>query len=68
MNGSTGIGRNITKLRQEHNLTQKELAYMTGISTSYLSKIEEGRKRPGMKTLAQIAKCLNVELQLLLRD
>jgi len=62
-----GIGRNIAKLRQAQNLTQKELAKRAGISVSYLSRIEEGNfPRPQAKTLSRIAYALNVTIYELL--
>lgn len=57
------IGRNIAKLRQAQNLTQKELAERTGISSSYLSRIEEGNcPDPHVKTLSRIAFALGVKI------
>lgn len=46
---SVEIGRKIAKLRQEKNLTQKELAEKARISVSYLKKIEEGHGFPNPK-------------------
>lgn len=57
-----GVGRNIAKLRQDNNLTQKELAEKVGVSVSYLSRIEEG-KSPGIKTVAMIANALGVRAE-----
>jgi len=56
------IGKNIAKLRQAQNLTQKELAERAGISVSYLSRIEEKLKKPHFKTLSRIAFALGVNL------
>lgn len=58
------LGRNIAKLRQAQNLTQKELAARAGISESYLSRIEEGNcNRPHNKTLSRIAYALRVTIE-----
>lgn len=58
-----GIGRKIAKLRQAQSLTQKELADKTGISVSYLSRIEEGScPKPHIKTISRIALALGVEI------
>ncbi len=58
------IGRKIAKLRQEKNLTQKDLAKRAGISESYLSRIEEGNcHRPHNKTLSRIAYALMVTME-----
>ncbi|WP_042339713.1 helix-turn-helix domain-containing protein [Desulfosporosinus youngiae] len=63
------MGRKIAEFRRAKNLTQKELAEKSGISKSYLKKIEEGHyKRPHVKTLAIIADTLEVELKKLLGE
>ncbi len=63
------IGRNITKLRQAKNLTQKELAEKAGISTHYLSRIEGGTcPRPHVKSLSRIAETLGVEVRELFEE
>jgi DNA-binding XRE family transcriptional regulator len=55
-------------LRQIQNLTQEELAGKVGISTSYLSRLEQGAEAAHVKTLSRIAECLGVELVKLLED
>ncbi|WP_407310871.1 helix-turn-helix domain-containing protein [Desulfosporosinus sp. SB140] len=62
------IGRKVAEIRTAKNMTQKELAERAGISVSYLSRIEKEKcPRPHIKTIARIAKCLGVELELLLK-
>ena len=43
-------------------MTQNELALETNINPVYLSQIETGRRNGSTKTLASIAKVLNVSL------
>lgn len=62
------LGERIAELRKERGWTQKELAEATGMSESYISAIEEGKAHPRIRTLAILAKCLNVGLELLLRE
>ncbi|WP_047811773.1 helix-turn-helix domain-containing protein [Desulfosporosinus acididurans] len=63
------LGKRIAKIRRSENMTQKELAERAGISINYLSRIEIGScPRPHVKTIARIAKCLGVELELLLKE
>ncbi|WP_374214203.1 helix-turn-helix domain-containing protein [Candidatus Desulfosporosinus nitrosoreducens] len=62
-----GLGRNIAKRRKKRGLTQKELAKRVGISEDYLSMIEREKRRPHVKTIVRISKCLDVEIELLLR-
>ncbi|PTJ89985.1 helix-turn-helix domain-containing protein [Staphylococcus simulans] len=56
------IGDNIKKIRKERNITQSELATKMGISQSYLSDIENGRKNLGIATVEKIANKLGVSV------
>ena len=54
----------LLKARQEHNLTQKQLADICGIRQSNLSRIETGAESPSVRTLYKIAKGLGKRLQI----
>lgn len=56
------IGEQIRQQRNNLFMSQKELASITGIDQSDLSKIERGIANPSIQTLERIAKGLNVEL------
>ncbi len=56
------FGRRITFLRREKDLTQEELAYKTGISTSYLSAVERGITDITISTVKRLAKALDIEI------
>ncbi len=58
------IGANIKHYREQRKLTQIQLADQTGISISYLSKIEATRcdKSLSISVLNQIANVLDVEI------
>lgn len=58
------IGKNIQYFRKKANLTQCQLAETTGISLSYLSKIEASNcdKSISISVLNQIANCLNIDI------
>ena len=58
------IGALLRKLRATRTLRQAEPD--TGIPNSYVSNIEKGRKRPGLKTLTRLASYYEVPLQDLL--
>lgn len=58
------IGYNIKQLRIEKNLTQEELAEITGINQADLSKLEKGLANPSIKTLNRIAEGLNSKISL----
>jgi DNA-binding XRE family transcriptional regulator len=46
--------------RSYRNMTQQELAAEAGINTAYLSQIETGRRTGSTKTVAAIARALDV--------
>ncbi|MCL9637756.1 XRE family transcriptional regulator [Bacillus zanthoxyli] len=49
------IGKNIKKLREIHNLSQKELAEIAGVSDKAVSTWENGLKDPRMGAIQKIA-------------
>jgi DNA-binding XRE family transcriptional regulator len=61
------IANMISKARCERNITQKELAIITGIHQAEISKIERGIGNPSIKTLERIAKGLGLKLELFIR-
>lgn len=52
----------IKKLRQKLNLTQKQLAKISGVSQSLIAKIESGRIDPAYSKVKQIQEALENEL------
>uniref|UniRef100_UPI00241CE5D2 helix-turn-helix domain-containing protein n=1 Tax=Cloacibacillus evryensis TaxID=508460 RepID=UPI00241CE5D2 len=48
----------IQKYRIARRLTQENLAEKVDLSVSYISEIENGKKRPSLKTLEKIAAAL----------
>ena len=59
------LGKTIKLVRTRKGMKQKKLAESAGISVSYLSLIEQGRRDPNMRTLEGIANALNVPLSIL---
>ena len=60
-------GDNAIRVYRIHrNMTQKQLAQITGINAVYLSQIERGKRTGSAKTLQAIAKALNVDIDSLL--
>lgn len=55
------IGQLIREERLKKNLTQRDLAQLTGISQSDISLIELGKKNITLLTLLQLAKVLNIK-------
>ncbi len=58
----------IQKYRINSGYSQERLAEAVDLSTSYISEIENGKKRPSMKTLEKIASVLGVPLVALMDD
>ena len=51
-------------IRNEKHLTQKDLAELTGIHQSDISKIENGNANPSLNTLRRLAEGLGKKLKL----
>lgn len=62
------VGRNIRMLRKQKNITLRALAHRTGLTKSYLSKIERSEKAPPYSTVNRIAIALEVEVAYLLSE
>ena len=58
------VGKNIKFYREQHHLTQIQLAELCQISTSYISKIEAtgSSKSVSISVLNQIANALNTDI------
>ena len=62
------IGRRIRSSREVRDLSQERLAERAKINASFLSQIERGLKAPSLRTLAAIAKELDVPVGQLLAE
>ena len=51
---SLNVGSGLKQLRKDKQLTQDELATMTGIARAYISAIESGRRNPTTETINNI--------------
>lgn len=54
--------------RHKIEITQKELAYMSGVPQPVISAIENGKRKLTMKTAVKLAKVLKTEPQCLITD
>ena len=59
------VGENIRRIRQERNLTQKQLGELVGASEAYIRTYESGRQNPKPKSLESLAKALSVNVEVL---
>lgn len=63
------FGEKLRILRNQHDMTMKELAHALGISAhSYVSKLENGEKKPSVEMAIKISHIFGVSLDLLLKD
>ena len=60
------IGKRIQQLRKLKKMSQADLAEYTGMSVSYISHIETGRKKPSLESLVRIASALGITLDRIL--
>ncbi|KKR17153.1 MAG: Transcriptional regulator, XRE family [Candidatus Levybacteria bacterium GW2011_GWC1_40_19] len=55
------LGQRVKKMRKPKKLSQVDLAVAIGLSPSYIGAIEQGTRRPSLKTLKKLAKILGVK-------
>lgn len=60
------IGKFISKLRKENNMTQEELALKMGVTSKSISRWENGKTMPDISMLSILAEELNCTVQELL--
>lgn len=57
----------LVKLRKEQNITQQELAQLTGNKQQVISRIEKRENSPTLKTFCSILNTLGYDLQIVKR-
>lgn len=57
------LGERITRLRDRASMTQEEVCEASGLSQSYYSQIETGKRNATVETVDQIAKALDTSLE-----
>jgi transcriptional regulator with XRE-family HTH domain len=61
-------GEKFKYVRELRQLTLSDLSKLCDLSIPYLSDIENGKKRPAMKSLERIAKALNADTHFFMND
>ena len=61
------LATNLRRLRHERDLTQEEVADLTGLSSRYIGSIERARVSASVTVLGQLAGALDVEPCLLIK-
>ena len=59
---SQGIAMKIIDYMQEHKLSRADIASRLGCSPQYVSKILSGHTNFSFKSIAEIEKCLNIQI------
>lgn len=62
------IGERVKKVRNQKNISLRNLAKQTGLSHSFICDIEHDRCNPSIEKLKVLAKSLGVEAEFFLRD
>ena len=60
------LGNKIQSLREEHGLSQKELANLVGVTTGTIAEWEAEESAPSLTELSRLSKALNVSSDVLL--
>jgi transcriptional regulator with XRE-family HTH domain len=55
------FGRRLQNLRRNRGLKQIDLAVHTGLERTHISRLENGRKEPCLRTIEELATALGVE-------
>ena len=55
----------IRSLREDKKMSQAQLASLAGLSTTYISLVESGKKSPTLKSLQKISKALGIPFPIL---
>lgn len=59
---STGLGLTVRSLRETKGMSRGELVRAAGISKSYLKKIENWHRNPGLETYKKITGVLDADI------
>ena len=62
------VGRRIAELRRDEGLTQEQFAALLEVSEQYLRRIELGSQNVTLKTLANVANALDVDVAKLFEE
>jgi transcriptional regulator with XRE-family HTH domain len=63
---SKKLGKKIQQYRKAQKISQKQLAFESGLSRQYISYLESGLKSPTVDTLLSISEVLNIHVKELL--
>ena len=62
------IGKKVLQLRLQSKMTQQEISALTGLAVSYLSRLENERITPSIRTLTRISNAFGIPVTHLLQN
>ncbi len=62
MNIENAFATVLKDLRTEKNISQENLAFLSGLDRTYISLLERGKRQPTLKSLFSISKALDITL------
>ena len=62
------FGQRIRTLRNERDLSQEQLAELSGLDRTYISGIERGLRNVALRNIEALAKALEVPMSVLFED
>lgn len=62
------IGRRMKELREQTNMSQKDLSFAADLDRSYIASIENGQRNVSIVNIEKIAASLNVTLKEFFND
>ncbi len=57
------VGNKIKELRKQRNLSQEDLALLSGLDRTYINSVENGRRNISIISLEKIANGLGVKIK-----
>jgi transcriptional regulator with XRE-family HTH domain len=62
-----GVAKNIARIRKQKGITQEQLAELTGMDAVSIGYIEQGKRRPTLRTIYRLATSLHIPPDSLLK-
>jgi transcriptional regulator with XRE-family HTH domain len=62
------FARKLKEFRCEKNLSQEDLAYMSGLHRTYVGSVERGERNISIDNIERLASALNIQIKDLLSD
>jgi len=67
-NGREILARNLRRLRGERGLSQEALAHKTGLTQTYLSQVEGGKRNISIDNISALAQAFGISISELLKN